>query len=1332
MLGVFKKRWKPKNRVTKSENGDDLMLSCGNEYSEPINAYVLPDSRIAKLCSTRQMYPVCDNNSHYSVTYETLKPVLVSSDTASVGYGKLETVPPPIGGVSGKMSTINGGNTTTPNICIEGGRIEFVKSPIDCGDEKQDYLKEYMEAKIVQLESELVAERRITQRERTLNSKLQKQLARREWLQRDVDRERRLRLDTEARLKGSSSEADRCRVKLSTLQKDFTKMEETVRSLLQYKSKFEQLKQDRHSVANSYENQILQLQNAITKLKIENETLKKQIDTLEATGISQVQKALVERLRILEHEKNRIEREGEQQRKQYERCLDDVAKQVVKAVLSQKGLREEISSLQHRVKELETGNCALSALLVQRLQGQKINYSPTTMPVAESRSVMFDIHRSPSVKMAIERPASCDLTKGLKRLKNDGWQAAVSYHRPQSLNLEICCSHNVEESTKCDRVLGDETPESGNRDEGYSTMSSDVQGTTEPPSTKGLEDVKEANENESNALMESSPCSRVMNSEDTDVIFVPLSLSFSFINPRHSYPPLRCMPSVHNIMRSYSDSHLFLKLAAATGGFVEDEDRTSWYSGGELWDMDYVQHWLRLDETRTAIQQRMEYDAAELEDWSMDDCTGTATGWKRMSAADGKLQQSLPCIEEDDATGSSSTSCGRKGDLLQDMGSTRDMSWYHFQQQHHHHQHQHQHHQQHPYVQQGQIQVHNHHQHDCQQQQQQQHNHHHHHLHQNQHQQPSYGSGSPGGDSWSSADEYAAAETPPSKRSSVSCSADSIELLPPPGPIAGTDFTRDFYRLVKFESSKSLASTSSRSVTGGGCDHRTPPVVEAQLDRDQALQSVLDFIAEQQQYCLSRQAEDKREPPRVPSPAVPAEESHHSDQPKADVGPQTPPPPPALPTSNPTPPVVLLVAHQTYDSNSCSDNLLNSKDSGLCGSDVEIECLPEDCSYAADQSPTAASTPLSTLLRTVMEEDEEASAKSTSPQPPSSSTGAGGSSSGCTADTTVCMVTAWAAASSKDLIDQLNWMDGCGGGHPLFGTSPEDDVVERRSPTSSPDLDEACCCPTGWVHVERDIDFADPKERANLLDVMLASSRSSSSSTSSASTGEDDDDSSCSSGVSGGTCSGESCSGRAGGGCNDTTDDSSDDERDPNDDDVARLVSRRRTTEAGIDAANEESYNRLHKLHRVRRQKKASAIRDGFGVLRCPSAGLRQSIVGRSDFFVRFGDKEREAISNFDFLDDLSTTSLSTDSSDRPPSPRRPAASTPETASTSATSRHGKYYSYTCSSSATAAAANAVNTAMPGHRRPSTSSSVLPADCRRQRRRRYSGLSLSDSCGDSD
>lgn len=38
---------------------------------------------------------------------------------------------------------------------------------------------------------------------------------------------------------------------------------------------------------------------------------------------------------------------------------------------------------------------------------------------------------------------------------------------------------------------GSESPESGNRDEGYSTMSSDVQGLTEAP-RRGLEDLKEA------------------------------------------------------------------------------------------------------------------------------------------------------------------------------------------------------------------------------------------------------------------------------------------------------------------------------------------------------------------------------------------------------------------------------------------------------------------------------------------------------------------------------------------------------------------------------------------------------------------------------------------------------------------------------------------------------------------------------------------------------------------------------------------------------------------------------------------------------------------------
>lgn len=570
-----------------------------------------------------------------------------------------------------------------------------------------------------------------------------------------------------------------------------------------------------------------------------------------------------------------------------------------------------------------------------------------------------------------------------------------------------------------------------------------------------------------------------MNSEDTDVIFVPLSLSFSFINPRHSYPPLRCLSSmpVQHIMRSYSDSHLFLKLTAATTTVCagDDEDRTSWYSGGELWDIDYVQHWLRLDETRTAIQQRMEYDAAELEDWTMDDGTSPGSGWKRMMSpsTDGK-PQSLPCIEEDDATSSSSTAAviRCRGDDDELDSSTKEMSWHHFN--HHHLNHNHNH---------------NHLDH-CNHQQ---------HLHDQQIQQhqsllPSsssplllqYGSGSPGGDSWSSADEYIAPDTPPSKRSSAaSCCSDSIELLPPPGPIAGTDFTRDFYRLVKFESSKSLASTSSRSVTGG-CDYRRQPVAEAQLDREQALQSVLDFIAEQQQYCLSRQAEDKREPPATSSPSSGVTPTTVNDDTITAV-------PTDESTSNR---LSSLQKHQqqqqqqqTCDtSNSCSDNPLNSKDSGLCGSDVEIECLPEDGFTDQTMSPqmTTASIP---MLRTVPEEDDyedddqSSSAKSTSPQL-SSSVGIG-SSSACTADTAV-MVTWPAATSSKDLIDQLNRM----AGGESSGITAEVLLQQHHSPLSDiatfqTDLDEACCCPTGWVHMERDIDFADPKVRHTIKQVLL-------------------------------------------------------------------------------------------------------------------------------------------------------------------------------------------------------------------------------------------------------
>ncbi|KAF7263870.1 hypothetical protein GWI33_000996, partial [Rhynchophorus ferrugineus] len=140
----------------------------------------------------------------------------------------------------------------------------------------------------------------------------------------------------------------------------------------------------------------------------------------------------------------------------------------------------------------------------------------------------------------------------------------------------------------------------------------------------------------------------------------------------NSFPPGKDILPFQHIMRSFSDSHLCIKITTAPtpcysftspissspsifllditekgrnplrrtrgtntllGNSNADlnEDRMSqlsWNSATEerlectTWDAEYIQHWLRLDETRTTLQQHrdmleLEYDRAELEDWSL-------------------------------------------------------------------------------------------------------------------------------------------------------------------------------------------------------------------------------------------------------------------------------------------------------------------------------------------------------------------------------------------------------------------------------------------------------------------------------------------------------------------------------------------------------------------------------------------------------------------------------------------------------------------------------------------------------------------------------------------
>nr|XP_034183118.1 uncharacterized protein LOC117605661 isoform X2 [Osmia lignaria] len=1050
MLGVLKRRWKPSKRAS-SVRGPDSPLSSELTLDKP-----------RPIPSPRQIHP------------------LYGEKAGLLGYcdpvGNTENFPP------------------APNIVVEGGRIEFVRPSQDGTttprrntmsrgsqtfsdeSEKSDPAKvrsaewcignpllssracinESLEERVQELEQALQAERFAAQRDRATITKLQRQINKREATQRDVERERRQRMEAEARVREATAEAERARSRVHHLQRELARMEETSRGLLQHKHRAEQLKQEKTALTLSYEARVHQYQAQISKLQLENESMRGQLRGLEAACAGEVHAALVARLATLETEHAALARDADAQRHQYERCLDDVANQV--------GLREEIGALQRRIRELEAQNRTLSGLLAQ-----------AASPGSPTELIQGILEAGPAAVVA---------ALGL----DPAW---VPLARPRSLNLQIPvmaatkCRRNRPLAQKPSEEEGSESPESGNRDEGYSTMSSDVQGegARQEPS-RGLEDLKEATD-ETEADV--SPDARLvaLDAGDPDVLFLPLNLTVG-INPRHSYPPTKDLLPYQHVMRSFSDSHLCLKLTTTTN-FTPYKLSSPIGSSSLLlveeegWDAEYVQQWLRLDDSRSAQQHRdlleLEYDRAELEDWSFSLSTedlvqNESTVWKEPATT--TTTPALPAIKEhnpleleEDANeclwnGASYLADRTGGELVALLMDARATgSW--------------------PYA------------------------------------------TSPGA-SWSS--EEGALENS-SKRSSAALSGCSDD---PDSPSVGTDFTRDFYRLVKFESTKSLASTSSRS-------GRPPP------DREQALQSVLSFIAEQQMY-LAELPNNLLEHGNVPLATEVVEETENKDERGTEA-------------------MCTEIETSVDQDNSNTENVVETSSNDDLLDQIPVPSLaPEEriISAVACNGGVSYTTVAPSELGAVPEEDEEAATSSTP------STVVSPARAPLLVEGRDRSLSFHERATSKDVIDELNRMIRKG----------EEHTVTHESQVPLEKLDLACCCPTGWVHVERDIDFTDPKARANLLDVMLESSESSSATSSSGSAGSDSGD-------------------------------------EPPD------------------------YRHLHRLHRYRRQKKASAAQ-AHRVLRLPSTwgSSRPSIIGRGeDFFVRYGDKEREAVASFDFLDEI-------------------------------------------------------------------------------------------------
>uniref|UniRef100_A0A3P8T628 NCK associated protein 5 n=1 Tax=Amphiprion percula TaxID=161767 RepID=A0A3P8T628_AMPPE len=165
----------------------------------------------------------------------------------------------------------------------------------------------------------------------------------REKLIHELEEERRLRLESEKRLREVTEESELGRAQMVSLQQKFSRMEETMRSLLQNQGVLEQTAVDTVDIMKAY--------------RVNNHPM-----SVFHSSWGQY------RHTKMTEKNSALALENESQREQYERCLDEVANQVVQALLTQKDLREECLKLRTRVFDLEQQNRALSILFQQRIK----------------------------------------------------------------------------------------------------------------------------------------------------------------------------------------------------------------------------------------------------------------------------------------------------------------------------------------------------------------------------------------------------------------------------------------------------------------------------------------------------------------------------------------------------------------------------------------------------------------------------------------------------------------------------------------------------------------------------------------------------------------------------------------------------------------------------------------------------------------------------------------------------------------------------------------------------------------------------------------------------
>ncbi|XP_077370154.1 nck-associated protein 5-like isoform X2 [Festucalex cinctus] len=272
---------------------------------------------------------------------------------------------------------------------------------------------------IDELLKQLEVERRNIRREKLAVARLQREVrsksegTMREKLIHELEEERRLRLESEKRLREVTEESELGRAQIVSLQQQFARMEETVRSLLHNRGLVEQTTADSAAdIMKAYKENLSEEVQKQHDCPEENDPLpathmepESHADAGQTDDNDDRTKLLLERLKSLEERNSVLALENESQREQYDRCLDEVANQVVQALVTQKDLREECVKLRTRVSDLEQQNRALgilfqqrikptSELLLQKLQSRIMDLSAADLLQEPERSKTFALSRN--------------------------------------------------------------------------------------------------------------------------------------------------------------------------------------------------------------------------------------------------------------------------------------------------------------------------------------------------------------------------------------------------------------------------------------------------------------------------------------------------------------------------------------------------------------------------------------------------------------------------------------------------------------------------------------------------------------------------------------------------------------------------------------------------------------------------------------------------------------------------------------------------------------------------------------------------------------------------